>query len=214
MGINCISSKKILLLTLLLGFTIMANAQIDVISEKIYNANLKINSISASFIQTKRIAFMQGDVTSNGSFFYEKPDKLAMKYDKPAGDLMILNEDQFVMIADGKYSKRSVKQNSNVSQLQNILSSCLHGDFKKMNASEFKHVENAQQYIITANLNKASDNSAIEQVVISYDKSDMALSSLQTIESDGSFTLYRLENKKLNTSFDESVFVAPEKQKK
>ena len=205
------SYQKILVLAILLCSTLVTNAQTGEIIEKISTANLKVTSITAGFNQVRRIAFMEGDVKSSGSFYYAKPDKLAMKYTKPEDDLMLLSGDEFVMIADGKYSKRPIKQNSNVSQIQNILSSCLQGDLKKMNTSELKQMENDTQYVITA---KLSDKSAIEQVIVSYDKKDMVLSSLQTIESDGSYTLYILEGKKLNTAIDQSVFIAPERQTK
>ena len=207
------SYQKILVFAILLCSTLVTNAQTNEIIERISTANLKVTSITAGFNQVRHIAFMEGDVKSNGSFYYTKPDKLAMKYTKPEDDLMLLSGEEFVMIANGRYSKRSIKQNSNVSQIQNILSSCLQGDVKKMNTSELKQLENATQYIITAKLNKTQGN-AIEQVIVSYDKKDMTLSSLQTIEADGSYTLYILEGKKLNTTIDESVFTAPERQTK
>ena len=207
------SYQKILVSAILLCGTFVTNAQTDNIIEKISNENKGITSITAGFGQVRHIAFMEGVVKSNGSFYYAKPDKLVLKYAEPKEDLMLLNGEEFVMIANGRYSKRSVKQNSNISQIQNILSSCLQGNLKNLNTSELKQFENTTQYVVTAMLNKTSENT-IEQVIVSYDKKDMVLSSLQTIEFDGSYTLYTLEGKKLNVTIDESVFIAPERKTK
>jgi outer membrane lipoprotein carrier protein len=205
--------KKILICILLCGH-IATNAQndsVDSIVEKIKRANLECTSISSDFIQIKHLSFMNEDVSSSGKFFYSKPDRLLMKYEQPAGDLMLINKDQLVMIAAGKYSKASAKSSSKARAMKNILSSCLQGNVSLIDGVTLSCEETADSYVITAKLKKKT-KSGINKIVLNYDKSDLILAVLRMEESDGSYTAYKLVNKILNQSVDDGVFKAPSKK--
>jgi outer membrane lipoprotein carrier protein len=195
---------------MLLCTCIPVMAQNNAIVEKIKQANTGYTSITSDFTQTKHLSFMNEDVFSKGKFFYSKPDRLVMKYEEPEGDLMLINDDQLVMIAAGKRSKASAKINSRVRALKNILSSCLQGDVSKLEGATVSTAETLDSYIITVGLSIRREKSGtINKVVLNYDKSDLTLSTLQMNEVDGSFTLYKLTDKKLNVAVSDEVFKAP-----
>jgi outer membrane lipoprotein-sorting protein len=154
---------------------------------------------------------MNEDVSSNGKFFYSKPDRLSMKYEQPAGDLMLINKDQLVMIATGKYSKASTKTSSRARTMRNILSSCLQGDMSLIDGVTLSSAETADSYIITAKL-KRKTKSGVNKVVLNYDKSDMTLATMRMEESDGSYTLYTLVDKVLNQPIGDEIFKAPSRK--
>jgi outer membrane lipoprotein-sorting protein len=152
-------------------------------------------------------------VTSSGKFFYNKPDRLLMKYEQPDGDLMLINKDQLVMIAAGKQSKASTKTSSKARTMKNILSSCLQGDVSLIDGVTLSSEETADNYIITAKLKKKA-KSAINKVVLQYDKLNLTLSTLRMEEADGSYTLYTLIDKTLNQPVGDEVFKSPSKKTK
>jgi outer membrane lipoprotein-sorting protein len=154
---------------------------------------------------------MSEDISSSGKFFYCKPDRLLMKYEQPAGDLMLINKDQLVMVAEGKQSKASTKSSSRARTMKNILSSCLQGDMSLIDGVTLSCEETASSYVITAKLKKKT-KSGVNKVVLDYDKSDLTLAVLRMDESDGSYTLYKLVNKVVNQTVDDSVFTAPSKK--
>jgi outer membrane lipoprotein-sorting protein len=150
-------------------------------------------------------------IRSNGKFFYSKPDRLLMKYEQPVGDLMLINKEQLVMIAAGKYSKASAKSSSKARTMRNILSSCLEGDVSLINGVTVSSEESANSYIVTAKLKKKT-KSGVNKVVLTYDKSDLTLSILRMEEPDGSYTEYVLGDKVLNQPVADEIFKIPSKK--
>jgi outer membrane lipoprotein-sorting protein len=205
--------KKILICIFLCSY-IAVNAQdgsADSIVEKIKLANLQCTSITCDFVQVKHLSFMNEDISSNGKFFYSKPDRLLMQYEQPAGDIMLINKEQLVMIAAGKYSKASTKSSSKVRTMKTILSSCLQGDVSLIDGVKLSSEETADSYVITAQLKKKTRNN-VKKVVLTYNKSDLMLSVLHLEEVDGSYTSYTLINKVLNQAIGDEVFKTPSKK--
>jgi outer membrane lipoprotein carrier protein len=205
--------KKVFI-CIFLCICVTVNAQdssADSIIEKIKQANLQCTSITSDFTQLKHLSFMNEDVSSNGKFFYSRPDRLLMQYEQPAGDLMLINNDQLVMIAAGKHSKASAKSSSRARTMKNILSSCLQGDISLIDGVTFSCEETVDSYLVTAKLKKKT-KSGVNKVVLSYDKADLTLNVLRMEESDGSYTAYTLLNKVLNQPVGNEIFKAPSKK--
>lgn len=203
--------KKSILFLFVLSGCMQANAQTisdaDLkIIEKIKQENTKYTSITSTFKQTKHISFLGEKVLSSGKFYYRKPDQLAMTYDQPAGDLMLINGDKFVMVSSGKRSETTSKANARMRGMKAILSSCLQGDIKGAGTEKIMCSESPQYYLVSAEIDKKANKSNISQIVLSFDKKDYTLSILQTIEPDGSYTIYELNQKELNKSVPDEVF--------
>lgn len=189
----------------------MMNAQTisdadNAILDKIKNGNRNHTSITSNFDQTKHMPIFDEDMLSGGKFYYSKPDKLAMWYDEPAGDLMLINDDKFVMIAAGRRNETTSK-NAKMRGMKEILSACLEGDIRKVETTTIICEETPKEYIVTAELAGGKGNkSNISKVVVNYDKKDNSLSVLRTDEPDGTYTIYALKDKKLNQPIEETVF--------
>lgn len=174
--------------------------------EKIKQENAKYNSITCDFKQVKHLEMLGEDIDSEGKFYYAKPDKLAMRYEDPEGEMMLINGDKFVMVAMGTRREISGQSNAKMQGMKTILAACLEGDVKKVGASKITCKETAKHYVVTAIINPASNKSDITEVVLNYDKSNLSLSLLKTIEADGSYTIYELINKKFNQPIADSIF--------
>lgn len=209
--------KKLSLCTLLLlaGFFYVGAQTVSdkdkKMLEKIKAENAQYKTLSSPFKQTSVISFLGEEMLSKGVCHYSKPEQLAMRYNDPAGDLMLIDGDKFVMIADGKRRESSGKVNPKMQSMKTILSACLEGDLMAMGAKKISCDENARYYVVTATL-PPSDKSGIEQVVAHYDKKDGTLFLLKTVEPDGSYITYELTDKKLNQPLDGNAFAAPKKK--
>ena len=196
--------KRLLFITIAVLCSINSFAQSNindndkVILEKIKQENLKYNSITCSFKQTKHISILGEDILSDGLFYYEKPDKLSMQYTNPQGDLMSIEGDKFVMVSSGKRSETTSKSNAKMRGMKEILSACLQGDILQIDAAGITCSEDSKYYIITAEINKKTNKSNISKATAYYEKSNMAVSVLRTEEQDGSYIVYELVDKKYN----------------
>ncbi|MDR1879198.1 MAG: outer membrane lipoprotein carrier protein LolA [Bacteroidales bacterium] len=208
--------KKISVLLFLLMYCLLADSQTisnadNQIVEKIRQTNTKHTAVRSKFRQTKHISVLGKDIVSSGMFYYEKPDKLAMRYENPSGDLLLINGDQFVMIAKGKRSEASAKSNAKMRSMKTILSACLQGDVKQTGAYKISCKEMSSFYIITAEIDSKTNKSSICRLILHFDKTDLTLSVLRTEETDGSYTIYELTNKEFDKSIDDSLFLATKK---
>jgi len=205
--------KKIVLITFCSLIYIITNAQIinekdnDII-EKIKTGNSKYATLTSNFKQIKHISILGEDIISSGEMNYNKPDQLSMKYVDPSGDLMLINGEKFVMVSGGKRNETTSKINAKMRGMKTILSACLEGDIKKMEAQKIYCEETEEHYIIIAEINTKSNKSNISKVISSYNKKDFSICILQTIEPDGSFITYELDNKKLNHPISQDYFLA------
>lgn len=200
-----------LLLIVLLGFFVV-NAQTvnDVDNQfldKIKFENNSIKSITSNFRQVKHMSILGEDMVSDGKLYYIKPAKMAMAYNEPKGDLMVINEDRFIMVMSGKRHETTAKSNAKMRGIKAILTASLEGDVRQLEADKIKCSETKDSYIIIVDLIKGKSNkSGIEQIVVSYDKKNYTLSALRMNEKDGTYTNYELIDKKLNNSVDDTVF--------
>lgn len=207
--------KKLGLLTLILLGCVTVNAQnisnTDAATlNKIKQANEKVITITSSFSQTKNMPILGEKILSKGSFCYNKPEQLVMKYEDPKGDLMLFSDNKAVMVASGKKREVSTKSNAKMRGMKNILASFIQGDVMRLEADKITCKETAKYIVVTAEMGKGNKNN-INKVVASYDKSDLTISIIRTEDSDGTSTDYELIGKQLNKPVEQSVFIAPKK---
>ena len=169
--------------------------------QKIKEANSAYTTITSSFKQTRHLSMLGGNTLSGGLFYYRKPEQLAMKYSQPAGDLLLIDGNRFVLIAAGEEKKMSSK-NAKMIGMKIILSACLQGDIEQMGAKKITCSEQGKYTVVVADINEKLNKSGISRVIVSYDKIDHSIASIQTIEPDGSYTLYELADKKFNENFE------------
>jgi outer membrane lipoprotein-sorting protein len=188
-----------------------ANAQLmsdsdSQIADKIKKDNQPYTTLTGKFKQTRHISILGEKIISSGMLYYSKPDRLAIQYDAPAGDMMLIDGDKFVMINSGRRSETTSKSNAKMRGMKAILSACLRGDVREMGAEKISCSETQQYYNVSADIDRKTNKSNISRVVLSYDKKDMTLTMLQTVEPDGSYSIYELTDKKIDQAIDENIF--------
>lgn len=202
--------KKLCLFTFALLSCIAINAQTVSNADaatlaRIKQANEKHSSITSSFKQTKNMPVLGEKILSNGTFYYNKPEQLAMIYNDPKGDLLIISNDKMVMVSSGKRRDASTKSNAKTRGMKNILASFIQGNIMQAGADKIVTQEKDDYIIVTVNIGKAN-KSNIKKVVASYHKSDLTIASIRTEDSDNVTNDYELIGKRLNQPIDQAVF--------
>jgi outer membrane lipoprotein-sorting protein len=207
--------KKFFLLGVLLAATMQLDAQQvsdgdRAALEKIKTGNEQYNAITSAFKHTRHVQMLGEDVVSSGKLYYCKPDRLAMQYDQPKGDLMLLNGDRFVMVTDGKRREVAAKNNARMKTMKTILTHCMMGDMLPVNAAKITCSETKNEYVVTASF--TDKKSVFSKVIVRYDKKTFAVSLLRTEERDGNYNVYELTDKQFNASIDEQIFNTSKKK--
>jgi outer membrane lipoprotein-sorting protein len=100
-----------------------------------------------------------------------------------------------IVIADAKMKLLNLPPKT-VKNLSSILSTCVLGDFDKMNknfAVDIKQNQTEWTVTLTPKQNKVA--AKISNIIISFDKADMSLNLLKMIEKSGDYTAYTFTNK-------------------
>ena len=174
---------------------------------KTVEASQKIKTIESDFIQKKRLSFLSEDVISKGKFYFKKDNFIRWEYLKPFKYLMVMNDDKYYIRDNGKVSVFNVKSNKLLSEVNDIIISCLNGsvlkDKDKFSASFF---ELNNFYMVKLKPLLPMMKEYIKQIEIHFDKNDFSLLELNIVEPNDDFTRIEFRNRKINTKISDEIF--------
>lgn len=197
---------------LLLGILLHAQDNNATLTQ-IETANATISSLEGKFEQTKVIAANGKEIKSDGTLYISDSDKMAMHYNAPSTDLLIINGERFYMIRGKKKSNFNTEKNKAMRSLRNTLLYCIHGKpalLAEENNADISVSKEASTFVVTLTSQKKTPR-GYEKIVLNYNTKNYLLSRMEMIEWGGNSTIYEMDNLMLNKSIDASVYTIPEK---
>ncbi len=175
----------------------------NAIIKKIELKYSSINSIAANFIQKEFLSGFSQSITSKGSFFYKRPDKLAWIYTLPYKQKEVYINKRLYII-NGKLKQVLVyNMNNNASGgfPPNVIS--LLGKIRKY----FKIINIKQNYKTNSVQieMKPLKFQLTKLIYINFEKSGYNINSILIVTSQGRMEIY-YSNEKFNGSIKNSIF--------
>ena len=193
--------------------TVMRSQDYQAILTQIEKGNAAITSIEGKFAQTKIIAANGKEIKSEGNIYLSDSDKMAMHYDAPSTDLLIINENHFYMIRGKKKNNFNTEKNKAMRSLRNTLLYCLHGQpalLAKENNAEIAVKQEGTSTIVTLTSQKKTPR-GYEKIILHYNTQSHILARMEMVEWGGNSTIYEMSDLKTNGNIDTTVYVIPEK---
>lgn len=193
--------------------TLMRAQDNQAILTQIEKGNAAITSIEGKFAQTKIIAANGKEIKSEGSIYLSDSDKMAMHYDAPSTDLLIINGNRFYMIRGKKKNNFNTEKNKAMRSLRNTLLYCLHGQpalLAKENNADIAVEQKGRNTIVTLTSQKKTPR-GYEKIILHYDTQSSILTHMEMVEWGGNSTIYEMSNLKTNGNIDTVVYTIPEK---
>ena len=193
--------------------TVMRSQDYQAILTQIEKGNAAITSIEGKFAQTKIIAANGKEIKSEGTIYLSDSDKMAMHYDAPSTDLLIINENHFYMIRGKKKNNFNTEKNKAMHSLRNTLLYCLHGQpalLAKENNAEIAVKQEGTSTIVTLTSQKKTPR-GYEKIILHYNTQSHILARMEMVEWGGNSTIYEMSDLKTNGNIDTTVYVIPEK---
>lgn len=193
--------------------TLMRAQENQTILTQIKKGNATITSIEGKFAQTKIIAANGKEIKSEGTIYLSDSDKMAMHYDAPSTDLLIINGNRFYMIRGKKKNNFNTEKNKAMRSLRNTLLYCLHGQpalLAKENSAEIAVKQEGTSTIVTLTSQKKTPR-GYEKIILHYNTQSFILSRMEMVEWGGNSTIYEMSNLKTNGNIDTVVYTIPEK---
>lgn len=207
--------QRLLILFTLVGFVLFSASAIteqqkkDVIS-KINNASTSIQSMSASFTQTKYLLMLSDKMVSSGKVYYSKSDKLRWEYTSPYQYLFIFNGSK---VYTGNKSKKNVidtNTNKVFKEIARIMMSTVTGTALS-NTSDFSISlsESSNQWVITLVPKKKELKSMFSKVILYFNKTSYIVSEINIYEKNGDRTYIKFSGLTTNKKIDATLFSIP-----
>lgn len=193
--------------------TLMRAQENQTILTQIKKGNAAITSIEGKFAQTKIIAANGKEIKSEGTIYLSDSDKMAMHYDAPSTDLLIINGNRFYMIRGKKKNNFNTEKNKAMRSLRNTLLYCLHGQpalLAKENNADIAVEQKGKNTIVTLTSQKKTPR-GYEKIILHYNTQSSILTRMEMIEWGGNSTIYEMSNLKTNGNIDTVVYTIPEK---
>ncbi|MEF9987297.1 MAG: outer membrane lipoprotein carrier protein LolA [Bacteroidales bacterium] len=179
----------------------------DGFSEKLKKASEATYSILCDFEQTKYMSVLAKPVNSKGQFYYTRADNICLEYSVPKGNIIVMSNGKFKIVNSGKTIIVSNKTNPMMRQLNGMLTACMTGNislFGSESITKYYESDNAYTVVITPTSNRVKTH--IKQIILSFDKQNMTLLTMQMDENETDYTKYEFKAKKLNCNIPQEKF--------
>jgi len=179
---------------------------IPAIKEKIAASSAEINSLSSNFTQEKHLTMMEEVLVSKGNFQFKKENKVRWTYTHPIDYAIIINENQFVILNEGKASTFDISSNKMFSEINQMIVMAIQGNFLDSKEFQAAFLENKEFYKIALTPVNEQVASMLNSIEIYFDKKDMSVGKVKFIEPGDDFTLIIFSDRKLNSNIPDKTF--------
>lgn len=126
-----------LLYVLLLSFTIFGQEMKPItkaveFEKKLRDAAGKIQSVESSFRQEKFMKVFSDKMVSTGMFYYRKPNKISLQYEKPMQYAVTINGDKLQTVTGGKKTTVNLGSNKMMAQMRSLIEASMIGNISAL----------------------------------------------------------------------------------
>ena len=212
---NSMKTKVLSVIALMLCTLLQAQDNKATLAQ-IEKANEAITTIEGKFSQTKTLSANGKEIKSEGTIYVSNGDKMAMHYDAPSTDQLIINGDQFFMVRGKKKNHFNTEKNKAMRSLRNTLFYCIHGTpalLAEENNADIQVSKGNTGIVVTLTSQKKTPR-GYERIVLTYDSKTCLLNRMEMVEWGGNATLYEMKGLKTNATIATNVFDIPKKSSK
>lgn len=179
---------------------------------QIEKANAGITSIQGKFAQTKTIAANGKQIKSDGTLYINGAEQMAMHYNAPSTDLLVINGNRFYMIRGKKKNNFNTEKNKAMRSLRNTLLYCVHGKPAQLateNNADIAVTQDGNATVVTLTSQKKTPR-GYEKIILHYNTKNSLLTRMEMIEWGGNSTLYEMSGLQTDTTIDPEQFAIPD----
>ncbi len=207
--------KKIFsLLSLVLVFCagLYAQSENDDMMARVQERFKNMQTLTAPVTQTRHNALLTDDVVSKGTFYFKKPVSMCLSFNNGA-DMLLMKDDQFIMVRDGKSSAMRGKGNSQMEALKTLLKNFSAGQESDVSIDDFADVEverdgDLMEMTIIPRIEdaKARRKMLYSSFVVTVDTKAGELKSIRLNEKGTNYTHYDFGKFQVDVPIDDKVF--------
>lgn len=171
-----------------------------------------MTTLTAPVTQTLHNALLADDAVSKGTFYFKKPASMCLTFND-GNDMLLMKDDQFIMVRNGKSSAMRGKGNSQLEALRVLFRNLSTGEESDVSIEDFADVDAERDGdLLTMTIipriddPKARRKMIYTSFVVTVDTRAGALKSIRLNEKGSNYTLYDFGKFTVNAPVDDAVF--------
>ncbi len=175
--------------------------------QRLAKSSSQNRTITSRFTQKKSVPGIKNSVESNGNFYYDNSGKMAMIYESPAGDKVVMNGASFTIVVAGKRME-SGEENPIMAQISYMMQASMAGDIQKLGRGWDLSIEmSGGDYRVEVRPTERRVKRYVEKMEMIFDGKTLTANILAIHESRGGVTTYTFHNKQINAEIDNKLFI-------
>src|SRR5687768_12392193 len=166
----------------------------------------KVQTITADFTQEKVLTALTEKITSYGKFWFKRSNRVRIDYTRPFTYRMVMNGDKMLVRDEQKENRINVRSNKLFQQVNRIMIDCVQGTILDSKDFTSKVFEDDKVYLLEMTPASKSLREFFQTILLTVDKSDYSVKSIEMNEPAGDKTIISFKNKRLNEQVADAVF--------
>jgi outer membrane lipoprotein-sorting protein len=174
-----------------------------------------MKTLTAPVTQTRHNALLTADEVSKGTFYFKKPASMCLKFNN-GKDMLLMKDQQFTMVRDGKVNTLNGKGNSQLEALKTLLSNFSAGQESDVSLDDLADVDversgNTVTMTVVPRVTdaKAKKKMMYQSFVVVLDTKAGELKSIRLNEKGSNYTLYEFGKFTVDAAVSDAVFKLP-----
>lgn len=201
-----------LLYILLLSFSIFGQEMQPITNgtdfeKKLKDAAGEIQSVESNFRQEKFMKVFSEKMVSTGMFYYRKPNKISMQYDKPMQYAVTINGDRLQTVTGGKKTTVNLGSNRMMAQMKGLIEASMIGNISALDGEyDLHYFQSDSEYFVKISPTNKAVKAYIKEIGITFDKRTMGVKRLRMTENNDDYTDYIFTDSQYNTLQSDEKF--------
>tara|TARA_R110002124_G_scaffold216789_1_gene382484 strand:- start:916 stop:1542 length:627 start_codon:yes stop_codon:yes gene_type:complete len=171
---------------------------------KFKQSSQSIQSIEATFVESKEIKVLKNKQQTSGVFYYKKDDKMRWEQVQPSSYIILIDGDA-IKIKDGA-SKKDMAGSRMATQIKSLLMGLVNGNFNEDNAFSKQYFENEQYYQVSLTPVNRRLKNIYSNISLTFDKKSLNLTQLNFEEKGGDSSAMKFSKHKINLPIKDALF--------
>ncbi|HPR64570.1 MAG TPA: outer membrane lipoprotein carrier protein LolA [Thermoanaerobaculia bacterium] len=196
-----------ILLILIMGSLCFGEADLESVLDRVSQAQSKIETLRASFVQEKQSDFFAENVTSSGVLYYKAPDSIRWEYESPSKIIILITHETVTFYdVEQKKAERTVVGRVRKKIQQYMMATEPLEKLKRYFTIYFAEKEKEGRYYLRLVPAVRKIEKHLSEVNIEVDRELNLPVSVAYTDSDGDLTRYKLHGIVINEPIDPEKF--------
>ena len=167
----------------------------------------KIESVESSFRQEKFMKVFSDKMISTGMFYYRKPNKISLQYDKPMQYVVTINGDKLQTLMGEKKTTVNLGSNKMMAQMKGLIEASMIGNISALGKEyDLQYFQSTSDYFVKILPTSQAVKAYIKEIGITFDRKTMEVKRLRMTENNNDYTDYIFTNSQYNTLQSDEKF--------